>query len=144
MEHSPPWEARSHSVKKYHKFCGNLKVCFRFHKSWPIVPVLSHVVHPVHNPRHHFSKIDFNVIILSTLDLPSGPSVQAFKPKYCKHSSPLQSVLHDPLISSPMMWLFEWCFVKRTSYEAPHFAVFSGFLLLPSSWVRIFPPAPYF
>jgi hypothetical protein len=42
-------------------------------------------------------------------------------------------MLYAPPISSSLIWSSEWCLVKGTSYEVPHYVVFSSLLPLPSS-----------
>jgi hypothetical protein len=74
-----------------------------------------------------------SILILSThlrLGLPSGLYPSSFPTNilYAFRFAPL--VLHAPPISSPVTWSFQLYFEKSTSYEAPHYVVFSNLLSL--------------
>ena len=51
-------------------------------------------------------------------------------------------VLHSPPASYSLISPLYYYLVRRTNYEAPHYAVFSSFLLLPASYVQMPSSAP--
>jgi hypothetical protein len=65
-------------------------------------------------------------------------SFQVFQPKYCLHFSYLPCPIHLILLDFITLKYL----VKRTTYEAPHYAVFSSLPPLPPSKVQIFSSAP--
>jgi hypothetical protein len=105
MELSPSWEAANcAAAQEFPNVSWNQKVhCV--HKSPLLVPILCQMK-PVHN-------------ITSFL--------LAFPPKSYLHSSFPPFMLHTLLTSPFLTWLFWLCLAKRTSYEAPHYVVFSNF-----------------
>jgi len=56
--------------------------------------------------------------------------------------SSLPCMLHAPSISYTLIWSPEQYLAKRTSHEAPRYAVFCSLPPLPLSWVQIFSSAP--
>jgi len=81
MEHSPSWEASSHSCNQeiFH-LSWNPKILYRIHKSPSLVPNLSQI-NSVHTSPPCFPKIHSNIIIPSTsmssvLSLPLRFSIQ--------------------------------------------------------------------
>jgi hypothetical protein len=70
-EHSPSWEANSFSAsQEIPRILWNPEVHYRIHKSLPPVPTLSQL-NPVHTPYNSL-KVHFNIILRSSLGLPSG------------------------------------------------------------------------
>jgi hypothetical protein len=66
MQHSPPWEANSHSASQnILRLLWNLKVHCHVHNSLPLFPTLSQM-NPVHTFPTYFSQIHSNIILLST------------------------------------------------------------------------------
>jgi hypothetical protein len=75
MELCPSSEAASRSsIQEFPNNLWNLQVHYRVHKSPPLVPILSQI-NLVHTTSHCVSKIQFAILILSSLlrlGLPSG------------------------------------------------------------------------
>ena len=72
MEQSPSWEANRFSAsQKIPRILRNPKVHCRIDNSPPHVPILNQI-DTVYVPTYHFSKIHYNIIIFSSLGLPSG------------------------------------------------------------------------
>jgi hypothetical protein len=64
------------------------------------------------------------------------------QPKTCMHSSTPPCVSYAHPISPSFSWTFWLYLATSTSYEAPHYAVFSSLLLFHASSVQIFFSAP--
>jgi hypothetical protein len=119
MKQSPSWEAYSHSASQeiFH-LLWSLKVHYRVHNSPSLLLVLSRM-NPVHTLPPNFPKIYCNIIFPSTRrsfkwSLSSGFSNQNICFLYLPCVLLVMPILHRP-------W-FDQC----TSYEAPHYAVFSN------------------
>jgi hypothetical protein len=78
MEHSPYWEADSHSASP--RLLWNPKVHYRVHNSQPLVPILIQM-HPVHTFPPCFPKIHSNVILPSTIRTSVWSFPSCFRPK---------------------------------------------------------------
>jgi len=63
------------------------------------------------------------------LGLSSGLFPSGFPTQIFMHFSFHPCVLHSPPIPSSFTWSPKWYSVKHTSYEAPHYVVFSSLLL---------------
>jgi hypothetical protein len=96
----------------------------------PLVRLLSQM-NPIHTFPYYSLKTPSNINFHQRLGLPIVSSLQVFQPKYFMHFSSLPRVLHVPLILSSMILSSYKYLVKRTSYEAPHYEVFSSLPPLP-------------
>jgi hypothetical protein len=99
----------------------NPKVHYRFQKSPPLVPILRSVQSI--SPYPIFLR---SILILSThlsLSFPNG-----IQPISYMHSPSSPFVLHALIISPSLTWSFYLQVAKSTSYEAPHYAVFSSLI----------------
>jgi hypothetical protein len=87
-----------------------------------------------------FSKIHFNIILPLTSTFLSGFFPSGYPTKTWIHSSSLSFVLHSlPILS--LLTSLQSHLAKSTTYESPHYAVFSSLLLFNSSSVQIFSSA---
>jgi hypothetical protein len=111
----------------------NQKVHYLNHKSPPPIVLLSHI-EPVHVTTSYLRSI----LILSThlrFGLPSGLFPSGFLIDILHAFSFAPLVLHALPISSSLILSFWLYLEKSTSYEAPHYAVFSNLLsLLRLDW----------
>jgi hypothetical protein len=86
MEHSPYWEANSHSAsQEIPHFLWNLKVHYHVYKTLPPVPIQDRL-NPDHTFPPYFPKTYYNVILSSMLRS-SMWSLHIFQPKFCMHFS---------------------------------------------------------
>jgi hypothetical protein len=122
MKLSASWETTSHkTTQDFPNVLWNSQVQYGVHKSPPLVPILSHS-----NPVNTTISYLRSYLILSSylrLVLPSGLFPSGFRTKilYAGLFSPC--VLHALPISSSLTSSFYLKMAKRTSYEAPHYAV---------------------
>jgi hypothetical protein len=66
MEPSPPWEAKSLSaIQEFPKIVWNAKTLYLVRNSLSLVPVLN-LMNPIHITPSYFTKIHFNIILLTT------------------------------------------------------------------------------
>jgi hypothetical protein len=94
MEERPSWEANWFAVsQEIPRILWNPKVHYRIHKCPPPV-ILSHL-DPMRATRPHFLKINFNIILPSSLGLPNGLFPIVLPTKTCTHLSCLPFLLHS-------------------------------------------------
>jgi hypothetical protein len=94
----------------------------------------------IHSIRHHHISLRSILILSSHLSLRLSSGLLSYSgPTETLNiqSSSAQFVLHALPISSSWTWSFQLYLAKTTSYEAPHYAVFSNLLSLNSSSVHI-------
>jgi len=111
------------------------KVLYRGHNSPLLVSILRQM-NPVHTFPPYFPKVHSNIMFPCTSrSSERSLSFRFSDQNFVMHfSSPLY-VLHAPFIP-------QWYLVRCTSYEAPHYAVFSSLPPLPPSEVQMFSSAP--
>jgi hypothetical protein len=85
MELSPGEATSSSATQESPKIFLNLKVRYHFHKSQPMVPVLSQM-NPVHTTHSYFSEIDINIIFTPNLCRSTGIF-------WLSHQNPICSLL---------------------------------------------------
>jgi hypothetical protein len=91
---------------------------------------------PIESTPYHPSSLR-HILTLSTHlrhGLPSGLILYGFPTNILYAFLFSSFVLHAPPTSSSLSWSF--CFARSTSYEAPHFAVFSNLPPLISLWQK--------
>jgi hypothetical protein len=113
---------------------GGLLPCY--HKPSP-VPIMSQI-DPIHTIPSYLSKIHFNIVHQSTSWSSQWALSFWFPPISYMHSSSSPVVLHALPMSSSLTWSFKLCLEESTSYEGPHYLIFSNLMSLHLSSVRIF------
>jgi len=100
MEQSPSWKANNFSASpEIPHILWSPNVHDRIHKYPKTLPTLSQI-DPAHNPKFHFLKIHFNIILPLRLGLPSGlfPSCFPTKALYTPLISPIRAACPTHLI----------------------------------------------
>ena len=96
MEQSPYWEANRFSASQgIPRILWNLKIHYRNHKCLQPVPIQSQL-DPVHNPKAHFLKIHFNIILPSTPGSPKWSLFLRFLHQHPVYVSPLHDTRYMP------------------------------------------------
>jgi hypothetical protein len=102
MEHSPSWEANSHSYsQEIRRPLWNTKVYYCGHKDPPLIPILSQMK-PVHTLPSYFFKIHFNIILLSVLSLPVVTSVMMENGTKCLSWCLMHAMLYHTQMMAPL------------------------------------------
>jgi len=128
MEQSPSGKSNSHSAsQEIPCLSSNPKVHYSAHNSPPLIPILSQM-HPISNFPLYSSDTYSNIFLRYT----SGLFRVGFSTKiwYAFLSNPVRATYLAHLIF----------FDLHTSFEAPHYGVFSSPLSLPPTYVQIFSP----
>jgi len=137
MEQSHSWKANSHwASQEIPWLLWNPKVHYSVHKSLPLVPTLSWKNQST--PSHLISLR--SIVILSShicLGLPFRFSNQ--NTVYIPHISyACYMTIHFIVLGLITLAIF----MRRTSYEVPHYVVFSSFPQLTPPEIQIFSSAP--
>ena len=118
MEQSPSWKAtRSSACQEIPHILCNMKVHYHIQKSWPLVPILSHM-NPIQSTPSNCISLRI-ILILPTylhLSLPNRIFSSGFPTKF--QDLPLfssQAAHHTPLDNM----------LRSTKNEAPHYEIFS-------------------
>jgi hypothetical protein len=142
MELSPSWEAANcATTQELPSILWNPKVHYRVHKSPALVPVLSQI-NPIYTIPSYLSTIHFNIVPHLRFGHPSGLFPSGFPDSILYAFLFAPFVLHTLPISSSYTWSFYLYSEKSTSYEAPHYTVFSNLRSLHLSSVQIFSSTP--
>jgi hypothetical protein len=137
-EQSPSWEANGHSQSRNYPPLVKPKGSLPPSQTPPPVSILSQM-NPVQTLLLYIPTNNSNIIVPSTSSHPSCLFPSGYPPKIfhaflisyaCCMSSPSNPRLHHPNNS------------VRTTYEAPHYAVFSSLPPHPTLQVQIFSSAP--
>ena len=97
MEISPSWEAnRFVTSKGIPRILWKQKVHYRIHKRAPTLPILSQL-DQVHTTISHFLKINFNIILPSTLGFPKWSLSPMFPNQILAYASPLSTRATTPV-----------------------------------------------
>jgi hypothetical protein len=128
MEQSPAREATNNSLKKLHTLVW---------KKRSFISVFTSICHwSLPEPDESSLQLPTLFPFSLCLGLLSGLFRSGFLTKFRMHLLSLPFVLRDPPISFSLSWSPEQYMVKRKSYEAPHYVIFSSlqhFLPLRSS-----------
>jgi hypothetical protein len=142
MELSPSWEAaHCAATQEYPSILWNPRFHYRLHKSPPLVSILSQM-NLIHTIPSYRSKIHFNIAHHLRLGLPSGLFFSGFP------TNILYAFLFSPICATyPVhLILLDWSFwlylIKSTSYEVPHYVIFSNLPSVHLSSIQIFSSTP--
>jgi hypothetical protein len=117
MEHSSSSEANRFSAREeIPRILRNPKVHYRSYNCPPPVPILSQF-DLVHNPTTHFLKTHLNIVLPSSLGLPSGLFPSGFPHQNLVYASPLPYTRYPICATCPAHLILLDCITRSCSTD---------------------------